>query len=119
MAQLSVKFLALFLVTLTLATIISARAFRTHKIEVGSNGNSFSPEKVTVRVGDRVRFTVTNGFHSVILSDEPGTCNKSTKLNNSEIIKQTAVAGTEGTFVINKDTPSVLGFFCDKKVMKS
>ncbi|CAG8651033.1 2014_t:CDS:2, partial [Cetraspora pellucida] len=69
--------------------------------------------KVTVKVGDEVRFTLANGFHSVILSDEPGTCDKSTKLTNPEIMEQTAVAGTKGTFVINNDAPSVLGFFCD------
>ncbi|CAG8817139.1 8262_t:CDS:2, partial [Cetraspora pellucida] len=102
MAKLSVKFLALFLVTLALATIISAR---THNIKVGPNGNSFSPAKVTVKVGDKLPTVFTALFYQMNLTP--------TKLRNSEIIKQTAVAGTKGTFVITKNTPSVLGFFCD------
>lgn len=98
--------LVLFTITLTLTMggISVANAFANHDVAVGGGANIFSPEELTINVGDTVTWTNAGGFHNVISDDVDE--------NGAPIFTSGGATGTDWTYEFTFDTAGTYSYVC-------
>jgi hypothetical protein len=90
---------------------ISCINCETIVVTVGERGLFFSPQNITARVSDVIKFTFYSGKHQIVQSDGPaGSCIKSSNLNSFASALQ---EGGEYNYIIPKSLKTdTLFYFC-------
>jgi plastocyanin len=99
------------LITLLLSAVglSAAHAATTVEVAVGGGGLSFSPETVTINVGDSVKFTNAGGSHNVRADNNSFRCARGCDDSGGN----GSVSGTAWTFTRTFNTAGTIAYYCE------
>jgi len=80
-------------------------------VNVGGNSNGFSPQTLTINVGDSVTFTNKGGVHNVVADDGSFRCARGCDGDG----KGGSGNATSSSWIakVTFDTPGTVGYFCE------